>query len=215
MKRTNKVIWSFLALTLFITACQEQRKKEIETAATSAEEQITYEAPKQIISLEEADSLYVNYKDRRATNIVKMEAEYQEDGKPFVPTQFVSFDIEVLKEYIGYVEQEAKKGGVKADSLRIYLGNYGKEKKKNARRNTVFILPAAEVDGDYGGIYIAADGKAKLIRDWIKAHEMENDGNQKSKASFFPGLQPTPALYDGGSLTLNRGTGGPPPNGDF
>ena len=215
MKNTSKVFWSFLALAIFITACQEQPKNENQDATTEEPKEVVFEAPKQIISLAEADSLFVNYKDRRAANIIKMEAEYQEDGKPFVPTQFVSFDIEVLKEYIGYVEQEAKKGGVKADSLRIYLGNYGQKSKKEPRRNTVFILPAAEVNGDYGGIFIGTDGKAQLVRNWIKKQQNGGqEGEPKSKASLLPSLS-SPSLYNNTSLTLNFGNGGPPPNGDF
>lgn len=213
MKTIKKMLLPLVGILLLLASCQEQ-KKENQEMSTEEVEQIVYDTPKQIISLEEADSLFVNYKDRRAASITKMEAEYQEDGKPFVPTQFVSFDIEVLKDYIGYVEQEAKKGGVKADSLRIYLGNYGKHPKKNTRRNTVFMLPAAHVDGDYGGIFIGADGKAQLVRNWIK--EQQNGSQEgKSKASFFPNLSPTPVLYNGGSLTLNRGQSGPPPFGDF
>lgn len=215
MKNTNKLFWSFLGLTVVLTSCQEQPKKENPATIAAQAEQVIYEAPKQIISLEEADSLYVNYKDRRATNIVEMEAEYQEDKKPFVPTQFVTFDIEVLQNYLNYVQQEAEKGGVKADSLRIYLGNYGTKSKKNTRRNTVFMLPAAEVDGDYGGIFIGSNGKAQLVRNWIKEQNSNEDSDVKSKASFFPSLKPTPVMQGGGSLTLNRGGQAPPPNGDF
>ena len=215
MMTIKKMFLSAFGICLILSSCQEQKKENPQKLMQEVEE-VVFEAPKQIISLEEADSLFVNYKKRRAANIIEMEAAYQEDKKPFIPTQFVSFDIEVLKDYIGYVEQEAKKGGVKADSLRIYLGNYGKKERKNARRNTVFIVPAAEVDGDYGGIFIGDNGKAELIRNWIKEQQKGmHDGDQKEKASFFPNFSSSPALYNGGSLTLNRGGTAPPPYGDF
>ncbi|GMN07428.1 hypothetical protein MTsPCn5_28170 [Croceitalea sp. MTPC5] len=203
-----------IGLAILTLSC-EQQKKEHQPEPTPEVEKVV-KAPEGIISLADADSLYVDYSDRRANNIAKIESQNQDDGKPFVPTRFVSFDIDSLKQYIAYVEHEAKKGGAKTDSLRIYFGNYGKRNKKYLRRNTVFIVPAAEVNGDYGGIFIAADGKAQLIRDWIKKYQ--NNGQQdeqKSKAALLPNFSPTPNFYNGGSLILNYGSGGPPPKTDF
>ena len=202
MKTIKKMLLPLVGILLLLASCQEQ-KKENQEMSTEEVEQIVYDAPKQIISLEEADSLFVNYKDRRAASIAQMEAKYQEGGKPFEPTQFVTFDIEVLKNYIGYVEQEAKNGGAKADSLRIYLGNYGITKTSQDRHNTVFILPTAKTDGGTGGIYIDNDGKAKLIRDYWKNNPEENV-QQKSKASFAPNFSPN-MIYNNQSLILNFG----------
>ncbi|MDT0622258.1 hypothetical protein [Croceitalea vernalis] len=212
MKNTNKLFWSFLGLTVILTSCQEQPKKENPAAIAAEAEQVIYEAPKQIISLEGADSLYINYKDRRATNIVEMEAKYQEDKKPFVPTQFVTFDIEVLQNYLNYVQQEAKTGGVQADSLRIYLGNYGITKNYKNRHNTVFLVPTAKTDDGYGGIYLD-DGNAKLIRDYWKSSSEEND-KEKSKASFLPNFN-TRMMDNHESLILNFGSCCTNLNGDF
>ena len=212
MKITSKFLL-FIVLAILFAACQENPKKE--NQETEAQE-ITYEAPKQIISLEEADSLYVNYKNRRVKLIEKMEAGSQTEGKPFVPTQFVSFDIKVLKEYIGYVEQEAKKGGTTADSLRIYFGNYGNISTKYPNKNTVFLLPTAAVNNDYGGIFIDSEGKAKLIRDWVN-EQLDGGlkGNRKSEASILPSFSSASSLQGGTSLALNFGQGGPPPKTDF
>ena len=212
MKTTSKFLL-FIALAILFTACQEKPKKENHEMEA---QEITYEVPKQIISLEEADSLYVNYKNRRVKFIEKMEAGSQTDGKPFVPTQFVSFDIKVLKEYIGYVEQEAKKGGTTADSLRIYFGNYGNTSTKYPKQNTVFLLPTAAVNNDYGGIFIDSEGKAKLVRDWVN-EQLDGGlkGNQKSEASILPSFSSASPLQEGTSLTLNFGQGGPPPKTDF
>ncbi|PIB30545.1 hypothetical protein [Maribacter sp. 4G9] len=213
MKTISSRFLLFMALATLFTACQENPKKESQEMEA---QEITYEAPKQIISLVEADSLYVNYKKRRARIIEQMETESHPDGKPFVPTQFVSFDINVLKEYIGYVEQEAKKGGTTADSLRIYFGNYGNTSKKYPKKNTVFLLPTATVNKDYGGIFIDSEGKAKLIRDWVNEQLDEGlKGNQRSEASILPSFSSTSSLQGGKSLTLNFGQGGPPPKTDF
>lgn len=212
MNNTCKYLLLVVLVTLF-SACQDGSKKESQDQKPI---EITYEAPKQIISLEEADSLYVNYQKRRASIIVKTEMESHPEGKPFVPTQFVSFDIKVLKEYIGYVEQEAKKGGTTADSLRIYFGNYGNISKKYPKKNTVFLLPTAAVNKDYGGIFIDSEGKAKLVRDWVNEQLDEGlKGNQRSEASILPSFSSTSFLQGGKSLTLNFGQGGPPPKTDF
>ncbi|MDC6387072.1 hypothetical protein PP182_00135 [Maribacter sp. PR1] len=212
MKNSFKFLL-LIAFAIVLTSCQEGPKKEHQTEEV---DEIIYEAPKQIISLEDADSLYINYNKRRISNIIESEREYQENDEPFVPTEFVSFDIEILKKYIGYVEQEAKNGGTTADSLRIYFGNYGTKSKKYARKNTVFILPTADVNGEYGGIFIDANGKAKLVRNWVDEQSDQGiKGNQKSEASILPSFSIAPALQGGTSLTLNRGNGGPPPKQDF
>jgi len=212
MKTIKKMLLPLVAILLLLSSCQEQ-KKENQEMSTEEIEQIVYDTPKQIISLEEADSLFVNYKDRRAASIAQMEAKYQEDGKPFEPTQFVTFDIEVLKNYIGYVELEAKNGGAKADSLRIYLGNYGITKTSKDRHNTVFILPTARINGGYGGIYIDDNGNAKLIRDYWKNPSQDSE-KQKSKASFIPNFDAN-LMYDQHSLILNFGGCCSYTNGDF
>lgn len=215
MKTIKKTILMAVGLAILTSSCQQQKKEHQDENPKEPEPKVV-KAPQGIISLADADSLYVDYSDRRANNITKMESQNQEDGKPFVPTRFVAFDIDSMKQYIAYVEQEAKNGGAKVDSLRIYFGNYGKRNKKYLRRNTVFIVPAAEVKGDYGGIFIGADGKAELIRDWIKEYQNDGQGSEeKSKASLLPNFLPAPALYDGGSLTLNHGGSGPPPKTDF
>lgn len=206
-----KNLWMFFALFILLSSCNENQGK-----MPKEEEVVTFEAPEQIISLEEADSLFVNYQNRRIPTIVKTEAQFQEDGKPFVPTQFISFDIDVLKDYIGYVEQEAKKGGTKADSIRIYLGNYGTRSKKYERKNTLFLLPTAEVNGEYGGIFIDSDGNAKLVRQWFNESQNTGQGNnQKSEASILPMISSAPSLQGGTSLALNFGGSGPPPKTDF
>jgi len=212
MKNTYNFL-SMMALVILFSACQEEPKKEIRE---DADKEILFEAPKQIISLEEADSLYNNYKNRRIPAIIESEAENQKGEEAFVPTQFVSFDIEVLKNYIGYVEKKAKNGGTTADSLRIYLGNYGSKSKNHKWKNTIFILPTAKVDGEYGGIFIDENGKAKLVRDWVL--EQKSGGpksQQKSEASILPNFLTSPTVQGEESLTLNRGGQAPPPNGDF
>jgi len=191
-------------------ACNEQPKKDGEPEMIT-EEVEEVEAPEEIISLDEAKTLCENYENRRIPSIVKLEMEENDDGEKFIPTQFVAFNLETLKTYIKYVEQEAQKAKVAPDSLRIYLGNYGKE-GRDPNRNTVFVLPTAKIGDDYGGFYIGTDGQAKLIRDyWPKGGQ---EGEPKSKASFVPNFNAS-LMQGGGSLVMNRGNSGPPPHTDF
>ena len=198
-------------LLVLSSACNETTKNEAEPAMITQETQVV-ETPKDLISLDEADSLYVNYSRRRAEGIIKMET--MDESKPFQPVRFVSFNLNTIKDYIAYVEQEAKKGGTQADSLRIYLGNYGEVKGANDKHTTVFMLPSAKAEGGYGGIYIGEDGKAKLISNYFDKNGDTQENGTKSKASLLPSFKPT-MMQGGGSLILNYGNCCPPKKGDF
>lgn len=210
---TKAGIGSLTIALILLAACNPQSKKEAEPAMTQEVEEV--DPPKEIISLDEAKELCENYENRRVPNIIKFEMAESGSEEKFVPTQFVAFKLETLKTYIKYVEQEAQKAKVAPDSLRIYLGNYGKE-GRDPNRNTVFVLPTAQVGSDYGGFYIGEDGQAKLIRNyWPKDGENGGqEGEPKSKASFMPTFS-TSLMQGGGSLVMNRGSSGPPPYGDF
>ena len=205
----------FLAMALiFLGACNPQPKKEAEPEMAS-EPIEDVDAPKEIISLDKAKELCENYENRRIPIIKEFEAANNGSNGNFTPVQFIAFDLETIKNYVKYVEQEASRAKVKPDSLRIYLGNYGEE-GRDPNRNTVFILPTAKVGENYGGFYIEDNGQAKLIRDyWPKANdEGGQEGEPRSKASFMPSFNTT-LMQGGGSLVLNFGQGGPPPHTDF
>lgn len=220
--KTSKLNASRIAIAFFgsalllLGACNQGSKEQPEPATqlTSLPEG-HIDRPKGMIWLDEAKKLCDNYENRRIPTIEKFEAAQNNGEEKFIPVQFVSFDWKTISTYVKYVEQEAKEANVAPDSLRIYLGNYG-EKGRDPNRNTVFLLPAAQVGNAYGGFYIEENGQAKLIRDyWPKEGE---DGNQgggpKSKASLMPTMNFS-AMHGGGSMILNFGQGGPPPYGDF
>jgi hypothetical protein len=202
--------WLLAMALMLLGACNTQNKEP--KPETDDDPMKEIDAPKEIISLDDADSLYVNYTRRRVEGIIKMETT--DDSSPFKPVRFVAFDLETIKNYIAYVEQEAKKGGTKADSLRVYLGNYGsKVEGSNSRHNTVFMLPSAKAEDSYGGIYIGDNGQAKLIRNYFQNNGGSDNGQTKSKASLMPHFNSS--LMQGGSLILNYGNCCPPKNGDF
>lgn len=203
-----------------LSACNEQPKKESEEKMdTQTEEEIV--APKEIISLESAKSIYDNYSKFRAPVIKSFETQERSPDETFEVARFVSFDFETVKQYIAYVEQESKKVGVKPNGLRFYFANYpDKERfsdgKKviHPRQNSIFVLPTLKEGNDDWGYYIGDDGKAKLIKDWVKTNELDKNGADKSKASFMPNFNAN-LMQGGGSLVMNRSGSGPPPHGDF
>ncbi|MBR9853135.1 MAG: hypothetical protein GYB37_00955 [Algicola sp.] len=210
----NIVIASFGAILLLLGACQQAPKKEQPTEPK--QEKIA--PPEGIISLEESKSLYDNYTKNRLDMIQTFEAERNPDEK-FVPARFTSFTYSEIKQYMAYVEQEAKEAGVEVTSLRFYFANYpdkpnfpdGK-KVVHPRQNSIFIVPTTMMDGKELGFYIGADGKAKPIKGAVGSHEEGGeDEPNTSQASFAP------SLFQNGdtSLNFNHGGSGPPPYTDF
>lgn len=175
-------------------------------------------APTNIISITEADSIYSNYSNHRVSIIKTYETQERAPEESFEVARYVDFDYKMIKDYLDYVDQEAEKAGVKkVTNLRMYFANYPDEKKfadgeevVHPRQNSLFLLPTMAADGGNFGFYIGDDGKAKLIKD---RKIRTDDGSEKSKASIFPSLSNT--LYSNTSLVLNRGGSGPPPFTDF
>ena len=216
MKNIGKITTVLSASILFVLgACQELPKKGDPTDPGKKEE---VKPPKGIISLEESQSLYDNYSRNRAVPIQKYEMERDPEGK-FEPARFAEFDFAEIKQYMAFIEQEAKEAEVDIATLRFYFANYPNEahfpdgrKVIHPRQNSIFIVPTMDVDGQDRGFYIGADGKAKQIRDAGKNEAMGKANGETSKASFFPSSVP---LNDLQSLNLNHGDSGPPPDTDF
>lgn len=207
------------SLFLMLTACQEVPKKEDDREPEPKE---TVKPPKQIISLEESKSIYDNYSRNRVDLIQQFETERSPDEK-FHPARFSSYDYATIKQYMAFIEQEAKAAQVDISSLRFYFANYPNKgdfpdgkKVVHPRQNSIFIVPTIKVDGQDFGFYIGDDGKAKLIKDAVGAQGIGSTDTKSKKAyaSFAPSLN-APAVQGGQSLNLNRGQSGPPPSPDF
>ncbi|WP_420320052.1 hypothetical protein [Flagellimonas sp.] len=204
---------------LILGACKQAQKTE----EPNEEPKERVKPPEQIISLEESKSLYDNYSKNRVELIQQFEMEQNQD-EGFRPARFSSWDYATIKQYMAFIEQEAKDAKVDISSLRFYFGNYpNKERfpdgKKvvHPRQNSVFIVPTINVDGQNYGFYIGEDGEAKLIKDAVGANGIGNIEikEQKAYASFAPSLMTAPPQNGGQSLTMNRSTSGPPPSSDY
>ena len=220
LKKVAPVLLGAFLLTLF--ACQEAPKKEEPTEQT-AEEQERAEPPKGIISLEESKSLYDNYTKNRLGIIEQYEAERSPEAK-FEASRFTSFTYADIKQYMAYIEQEAKEAQVDISSLRFYFANYPDQEdfpdgKKivHPRQNSIFIVPTMKVDGEDYGFYIGADGKAQLIKNAVGEKGMGStiDSKNRAYASFAPNFASSSMMQEGKSLNMNQGGAGPPPWGDF
>ncbi len=105
----------------------------------------TYRKPTQIISLHQAIEMYDLYTEERVPLI--QEYEQSQTGEEFHATRSGWYDFNTMKEYLGYVEQESKKLGIKPSGLRFYFSKYPNEEfqdgkpAKYPRRQSFFITP--------------------------------------------------------------------------
>ncbi|QXP57480.1 hypothetical protein H0I25_06755 [Cellulophaga sp. HaHa_2_95] len=228
MKRKKNLGLLFVAFSLLVSCNSEKKQTTPDTEPTHREpqEEKTKEvkAPEQIISITDAKEDYDNYTKKRAQLIEKIE-DPLEDGSKFIASRYGDYDIETVKNYIAYVEQEAKEAGVKVETLRFYFSTYPDKKDfpdhkevKHPRQNSFFILPTIKVDAMNMGFYIKdlGDGKkeAALIRDYpgildSKMGDTHKKTN-KSYASFLPATT-APLMFAEESLIMNTIQMSPPP----
>lgn len=223
-KKHLSYLYVISILVLNCYGCNEQTKKPQE----KEEDKPILKAPDNIISLEQADSIYNNYSKHRVSIIESYEMQQRVPDEDFEASRFVDFDYQMLKDYIAYVDQEAKKAGVqKVQTMRLYFANYpNKANFPNGKRiihkrqNSIFMIPTLNKSGENYGFYIGEDGEAKLIIDWKtqinKGMGFYDEAINKSHAGFIPNnFSLNSNLQGGQSLTLNYGGSGPPPKTDF
>ncbi|RUA12642.1 MAG: hypothetical protein DSY83_13955 [Flavobacteriia bacterium] len=222
MKNNRKNTIAFLgSILLLASSCQQGPKKDDTTDPRTPGEpqEEVVSAPSGIITLAESKSLYDNYTKNRVDMIQQFEMERKPDEK-FVPARFSDFDYATIKQYIAFIEQEAKEAKVDISTLRIYFANYPDkdrfpdgDKVVHPRQNSIFIVPTMRVDSMDYGFYIGADGKAKLIKNAVGETGIGYKSNQveRSEAGFVPSLSSTSIDQ---SLNLNHGSSGPPPYPD-
>jgi hypothetical protein len=206
-------------------------------------------APKQIIAVDEARSFYDDYTKRRVPLIQRYEdsinrvrasdklpkvqqradtskAQKEEGPARFDVARYVYYDYATIKQYIEYIEQEAKMANVEISTLRLYFSNYPDDPQfVHPRQNSIMLSPTVKRgERDYLFYIGELDGKAEAVLLDNAFGPMKPDGmgdaspgDGKSYASFVPSLgsnRPNPVLplQEGKSLTLNRGNGVPPPN---
>ncbi|MGB5691406.1 MAG: hypothetical protein WBM43_02255 [Flavobacteriaceae bacterium] len=189
--------------------------------------------PEQIISLEEAQTMFKNYTDRRVPLIQKYEDSVnisQRDTSKFDVARYTYYDYKTIKQYLEYIEQEAAKAGVEISTLRFYYSNYPKKgtfpdgsEVLHPRQNSFFIQPTLNEKGEEYGFYTEDSGEGSEKRAVLLNGQMElfgpdgvgiRVGNNTRAYAGFIGVNtvaPASASYSNGSLVLNHGHAAPPP----
>lgn len=213
MKKINslKILVVGLGLTSLV-ACRTEVKPE-ETTETDLPEEV--EAPEGIISIGKSKELYDNYTRYRSESIEKFEKENFENDE-FEAVRYTDFNFEDFRQYIDFVEQEAKKANVEVSTVRVYFANNGGEMHKNC----VFFVPTMKKGDENYGFFIGADGSAKLIKDEVggavKQQGMGALNSEHGKTAHASMLSVSaPMLFDDQSLAYDQGTSGPPPPPDY
>ena len=232
---------------LNLTSCEEKMEKEKEDLPEVM-------APDQIVEIGQAKQMYDFYSDRRVPLIQRYEdsinrGKYNEkirqekkanvksgnenDGKKFDVARYVSYDYKTIKQYLAFIEQEAKKANVEITGLRFYFSNYpdkpffdNKDSILHPRQNSVMLSPTLRKGNREYLFYIGgteAQQEAVLLTDsfgTVKTDEMgaTPTNGSRSHASFMPSFTKSTlnttlnsSFYAVSSLTMNKGTAAPPP----
>lgn len=203
--------------------------------------------PAQIVEVDEAKKMYDTYTIRRKPLIRRYEdsinrrKDYDGNDKmkqqnqnnnsevqgvtavdSFPVARYVYYDYKTIKDYLTYLEQEAKDQGIEISTLRFYFSNYPegmKVKDTKPRQNSIFIMPTLTQDNQTYGYFLDEKEQLKLLADDLKVSPTPFKPKAKDsemKASLFPEFKssvksPTYSLYQGKSYILNEGGVRPPP----
>jgi len=199
---------TFLGIALFaLSSCNEK-------CPPCNEEVEQVKAPDQIVSVKEAKLTYDTYTERRKPLIAryedsinrekgydKMKQQKQKNkgaGRvtrqvdSFPVARYVHYDYETIKNYLAFIEQEAKNKGIEISTLRFYFSNYPEGKPvENAkpRQNSIFIMPTITQDNRTFGYFLNDKEQLQLLTDDLKVSKTPFEPKSemtKVKASLLP-----------------------------
>tara|TARA_R110002012_G_scaffold39867_18_gene110035 strand:- start:10787 stop:11470 length:684 start_codon:yes stop_codon:yes gene_type:complete len=186
-----------------------------------------YEGPPKdhIISVDRAQEMFDAYSQRRVPIIKKYEDSIAADGSKFTPTRYSEFDLETIKQYIVYIEHEAKEANVDIKTLRFYLSNYPDSDKfpngdmvKYPKRNSFFVVPTMAYEGknvgfyleEIDGVYTALPINRNSLSEKEKNQTQDEPQGSVNEAGLF--ISTNSATLSGStSVILNDGGVAPPP----
>lgn len=168
---------------------------------------IVVEAPDMIISVDEAVTLYKNYGENRIGLIEAYEEELGQVDN-YRATTSLTFDFEMMKQYMKYVEQQAKSAGTDIKGLRVYLGQYDLKNSPHPNAETVFFNPTMKRDGSEVAFAIQDQNGTPVA---VTVGEVLGNRKPAGKSNLILKLQDDDDIT---SLAGNRGGRRPPPSTD-
>jgi len=199
-KMTFIILTFFLFSTVFLfNSCS----KQVDKIDMVSQSNIDSLKKNHIIPLKEAVNMYKKYsKDRVKILKDTLKKKY---GKDFNDTRSVWFDIQTIKAYIKYIEEESSD----VEGLQFYFSvNNDKVNGKKKNHQTFFVAPTKEnvINGDtIQSGYTLENGNIVFLYEAFKKYSNSTDQNIE-KASFFTLVQ------DDKGLLLNDGDDNPPGN---
>lgn len=144
----------------------------------------------------------------------------------FDVARYVYYDYKTIKKYIEFIDQQAAAAKVDISTLRFYFSNYPDSTQYvHPRQNSIMISPALHKDKREYLFYIddsdPKNPRPVLLTDSFKRSKVQigavSEAEEKAYASMMPSFSAPNATvvypYNGGqSLTMNKGTGVPPPD---
>ncbi len=199
--KTSPRLGILLVGLLIISGCTQKPNTHAEPP--------TVEAPENIISLQTAKTLFTNYGENRVGLIEEFEnQELPEGTDPYRATRSITFDFDMLKKYMEYIEQEAHTTDTEIKGLRVYLGQYpNTETTKHPSAETVFFNPTMILPS--GQEVSFAIQNVNNTATAIPVGTVTANQKPSGKANLIMTLQ-----GDITSLALNQGHRRPPPVND-
>ncbi|GGG38045.1 hypothetical protein GCM10011344_43600 [Dokdonia pacifica] len=139
MKLLNFMI-PITMMALVLVDCKGDHTNNEDDGNTGPPTVVVVERPDMAIELGEAIALYQNYGANRVGLIESFEEELG-DVDNYQATRSLTFNFKELRQYMDYVEQEAKTAGTDILGLRVYLGQYDTKNSPHPNAETVFFNP--------------------------------------------------------------------------
>lgn len=247
-KKSLAILLFSLFMSFGLTNCKDHKGQQDDDSKHDL-----VKKPDEIIQVAEAKNFYDIYEKRRVHLIQKYEdsidgyynndkirqerntQDVQEDpndpnGKRFDVARYVYWDYDTIKNYLKYIEQEAKAANIEISTLRFYFSNYPEDDASavHPRQNSIMITPTLHRnDREY--IFSINDSDTENLRPMLlsdsfgliqnpeKGMGASYGAEKRSYASFIPhSVKPnnnnTRPPFASSSVTMNKGNSAPPPH---
>ncbi|WP_299678118.1 hypothetical protein [uncultured Dokdonia sp.] len=138
----------FTMMSLLLVDCKGDHTNNEDDGNSGPPTIVVVERPDMAIELDEAIALYQNYGENRVKLIETHENEEVGEVDDYQATRSLTFNYKELRQYLDYVEQEAKEANTDIMGIRVYLGQYDTENSPHPNAETVFFNPTMKKDGN-------------------------------------------------------------------